>query len=363
MVPCKACGKPASRAVGYCYECVKRGRLEEALKTHASARSRLGLPPAPPKGGVRCGVCVNGCEVPPGGVGYCGIWRNEGGKLKADLKAYSYLDPLPTNCVATPVCPAATPRGYPRYTDVKGPEVGYFNLAVFAYGCTLDCLFCQNWEHKTGLRSAKPARPERLVEEALKPEVRCVCFFGGDPTPQMPHFIRISREVLKRSNGIKRICWETNGLANPNIMKLAAELSLKSGGIVKVDWKAWDPNVYEALTGVDGRKALRRLKENTQMIAKMGLKRPDPPLLVVSTLLVPLYVTVEEVRRIAEYVASLPGNVPMVLLAFYPTWLMSDLPPTSRAHAEAALEAAREAGVREVYLENEHLLSDAEYPF
>jgi pyruvate formate lyase activating enzyme len=146
-------------------------------------------------------------------------------------------------------------------------------------------------------------------------------------------------------------------------MKLAAEISLKSGGTVKVDWKAWNPRVYEALTGVSGEKALERLKHNTRLVAELGLQRPDPPLLVVSVLLVPLYVTLEEVRKIAEHVASLPGEVPLVLLAFYPTWFMSDLPPTSREHAEAAVRVAREAGVKEVYLENVHLLSDTEYPF
>ena len=94
----------------------------------------------------------------------------------------------------------------------------------------------------------------------------------------------------------------------------------------------------------------------------MGKDRPDPPLLVISLLLVPLYITLEEVAKVAEFVASL-GNVPMVLLAFYPTWKMADLPPTSRKHAEEAVKVAKEAGVKEVYLENVHLLSDADYPF
>ncbi len=341
---------------------MKEGFVSEALENHERVRLRLGLPPRPPKEGLKCGLCVNDCRIPEGGLGYCGIWRNVG-RLKADFKVYAYLDPLPTNCVATPVCPAATSRGYPRFTDVEGPELGYYNLAIFAYGCTLDCLFCQNWEHKTELFRVPESDFEGLLEAALDPKVRCLCFFGGDPTPQMLHFIRLSREVLSKSNDIKRICWETNGLADPKIMKLAAELSLRSGGIVKFDWKAWDPKVYEALTGVDGAKAVERLKENAKIIAEMGLKRSEPPLLVISVLLVPIYVTVEEVRKIAEFVASLPGDVPMVLLAFYPTWQMRDLPTTSREHAFEALKAAREAGVKEVYLGNEHLLGNAKYPF
>lgn len=46
------------------------------------------------------------------------------------LVLMTYLDPLPTNCVATPVCPAIG-RGYPKYSLSKDGEYGYFNLAVF----------------------------------------------------------------------------------------------------------------------------------------------------------------------------------------------------------------------------------------
>ncbi len=361
MIACKNCGKPAARAIGYCYDCVRKGHLETAMETHRRWRSKLRLPPEPPRQGLKCSTCVNECRIPRGFTGYCGVWRNVG-HLKADFKVYAYLDPLPTNCVSTPVCPAATRRGFPFFTDTEGPEYGYYNLAVFAYGCTLDCLYCQNWEHKTDLFKVKEANYQELLGMALDPRVRCICYFGGDPTPQAPHFIRLSREVLNKTTSIKRICWETNGLANPNIMRLMAQLSLESGGIVKIDWKAWNPNVYKALTGIDGEKALKRLKENAKMIVEMGRDRSDPPLLVVSLLLVPLYITLEEVRGVAEFVASL-GNVPLVLLAFHPSWLMSDLPTTSRKHAEEAVKVAREAGVKEVYLENVHLLSDAEYPF
>jgi hypothetical protein len=35
---------------------------------------------------------------------------------------------------------------------------------------------------------------------------------------------------------------------------------------------------------------------------------------------------------------------------------MSDLPATSNAHAEAALEAARQAGLKNVHIGNQHLL-------
>jgi pyruvate formate lyase activating enzyme len=280
-----------------------------------------------------------------------------------------YLDPHPTNCVAGPVCPANTGRGYPRFTFTRGIERGYYNLAVFMLGCPLDCAFCQNWEHKTLLPRVQQGyakSEEELLAAALDERVTCVCYFGGDPTPHAPLLISLSRRIVeaarKRGSRIPRICWETDGLVAPALMREMARLSLETGGIIKVDWKAWSPSVYEALTGVDGRRALERLKENTRIVARMAAEREEPPLLVVSILLVPGYVDAAEVRGIAGYVRRLEeesgARIPMVLLAFHGEHLMRDLPPTSRRHMEEALKAAKEAGASEVYVGNEWLLGN-----
>lgn len=199
-----------------------------------------------------------------------------------------------------------------------------------------------------------------LVREALNDRVTCVCYFGGDPGPQVQHAIAASRKLLatKNQDTVKRICWETNGLENPMIMKRMAELSLVSGGIVKIDWKAWTPEVYEALTGVNGFKAIERLKVNARMVAEMAKERDDPPLLVVSTLLVPGYVDEEEVRKIAEYLAVIDSSIPYILLAFHPDNILRDLPPTSKKHAEAARREALRAGLKEVYIGNVWLLGN-----
>jgi pyruvate formate lyase activating enzyme len=379
MAVCSLCGntKLVSGSIGVCYSCLK-GRPSDAIPFPRSRRSKwrltIGFPEEPPRGGrLKCNLCVNECWIPEGGSGFCGVWVNRGMGLepvagRGRMAVHTYLDPHPTNCVATPVCPATTDRGFPEFTFTKGVERGFYNLAVFLGGCPLDCVFCQNWEHKTMIAHGKLASwaksytVDDLVEEALDPLVTCVCYFGGDPTPHAPLLIQASKAIIARSRErgqkYKRICWETDGLLNPNVMREAARLSLESGGIVKIDWKAWTPSVYEALTGVDGEKAVRRLMENTRLLAGMSKSRGEPPLLVVSILLVPGYVTVEEVEGIAGYIASLDANIPVVLLAFHPDHMMRDLPPTSRRHAVEAERAVRRAGVKEVYIGNEWLLGD-----
>ncbi len=376
---CRICGAKActiSNVIGVCIQCLRKypdKAVAIAMESHRRYRRALGLPEEPPQStsGVKCFLCVNECSIPCGGRGYCGVWINDGGKLRPEPSfgeaiAYYYLDPLPTNCVATPVCPAATGAGYPRYAYRPGPEYGYYNLAVFFAGCNLDCLFCQNWEHKEMLfRKSIFHRyvvdVDTLVRVAMRDDVACICYFGGDPGPYAPFAISTSRKIAERARNakvIKRICWETNGLENPKIMEEMARLSFESGGIVKIDFKAWTPSVYQALTGIDGTKAVERVKKNIELVARMSRERDEIPLLVVSTLLVPGYVDVEEVAAIAKFLASIDSSIPYVLLAFHPDHLLKDLPPTSRRHAEEAYRAAKEAGLERVFIENVWLLGD-----
>jgi len=342
------------------------------MEIHRRYRAFLGLPIEPPRdvNGVKCRICVNECFIPKDSVGYCGVWRNSNGVLTpvegfGKSIAYAYLDPLPTNCVATPVCPAATGVGYPKYAISSYGEYGYYNLAVFFAGCNLDCVFCQNWDHKDiiaswDLRKRYTIDRDYLIEKALKNDrITCICFFGGDPGPHIIDALYISRKIVEnKGSSIKRICWETNGLVNTEIMREMARLSLESGGIVKIDWKAWTPSVYQALTGIDGYRAVERIKKNVELVAKLGKSREEIPLLVISVLLVPGYVDTLEVLNIAKYIVSIDSKIPLILLAFHPDHLLRDLPPTSKRHAYEAYKIAKEVGVERVYIGNEWLLGN-----
>lgn len=296
-------------------------------------------------------------------MGYCGNYLYEHG-FKHVLGSYDlsygewYYDPHPTNCVAFPVCPAVTGRGFPKYSVTPNGEIGYYNLAVFYATCSLNCVYCQNWRgRRDSFLLGRKVSVDELVKAALHPRVTCVCYFGGDPTPNVIHALKASREILSKVGGdrVMRICWETNGTLNPNIMREVTEISLESGGIVKIDLKAWTPNVYQALTGVD---AVERVKENIKLVSSYMSTRKDPPLLVVSVLLVPGYVDPVEIRGIASFLASLNADIPVVLLAFRPDFILRDLPPTSRRHMCESVRIMKDLGMKNVFVGNEWLLSD-----
>jgi pyruvate formate lyase activating enzyme len=181
----------------------------------------------------------------------------------------------------------------------------------------------------------------------------CICYFGGDPTPQLPHAIKVSEKAIEQAKGrILRICWETNGSMNQDLLEEMNDLSLNSGGCIKFDIKAWNESLHIALCGVSNERTKRNFEWATQWINK----RREPPLLIASTLLVPGYIDEEEIRKISRWIASLNPDIPYSLLAFYPRFFFKDLPVTPRDLAIRCKEVAEEEGLRRVRIGNLHLL-------
>jgi pyruvate formate lyase activating enzyme len=251
-----------------------------------------------------------------------------------------YDDPLPTNCVAAWVCAASG--------DHSERRPGQVNLAVFYEACTFNCISCQNWHFRTS-RPPGEVSARELAAQA-HPRTYCVCYFGGDPSPQMPHALATSRLLAR--DGLK-ICWETNGSMNLNLLDRAVDLALQSGGCIKFDIKAVTKELHMALTGVSNRRTLASFRRAGARIHQ----RPDPPLVVASTLLVPGYVDAAEVGRIARFIATIDPSIPYALLGFHPNFYVHDLPRTSVRHAREAELAARRAGLTRVRVGNRHLLS------
>jgi len=370
MGECNWCGKRGaliSDGVGACADCLRAGVLEAsaaAEAAHVGSRSRFGLRERPPsdKGGIACDLCARSCVIGDGQRGYCGVRSNiaghlEGGDEKSGILTW-YHDTLPTNCVADWVCPAGSRGGKPTrwgrpsngaMSSLDAPD---YNLAVFYEACSFDCLFCQNWQFRRSASQNGDKTPLQLAE-AVDSQTACICHFGGDPATEAHFALEASRLAISRNPGRPlRICWETNGSQNPRIFDEMVTLSLESGGCVKVDLKALDMRIHRALCGTGNRRTFL----NFERAARRMNERPEPPLLIASTLLVPGYIDPQEVGAIARFIAALDPAIPYALLVFHPNFLMNDLPTTSLRHAREAEAAAKAAGLTNVRIGNQHLL-------
>ena len=358
--------KIVAQILSICKDCLRAGSNEIEVyieQAHRVARKQYNLPSNPPKdASISCSLCKHQCGLQEKDTSYCGLrFRRENENIISSYSSkevgllHHYLDPLPCNCCAAWFCPAGTGSGFPEYASKDGKEIGFYNLSVFFYGCSFDCLFCQNHNHKRVSEGSKIPASHLVEKFKNNPRINCLCFFGGSPEPQFPYALNVATQINKiaeEEKRIARICWEWNGFGSRNYVKQAAELSLKSGGNIKFDLKAWDSNIHKALTGVDNKEVL----ENFKFVGENFFeKRLELPVLNATTLLVPGYVDEIEVEQIAVFIASINEDIPYSLLGFYPQFEFSDLPLTSLNHAQSCFDVASKH-LKNVNIGNRHLL-------
>ncbi|KON26899.1 hypothetical protein AC481_06320 [miscellaneous Crenarchaeota group archaeon SMTZ-80] len=369
---CKICGLKdvtISKVLSVCVNCI-RENPEQANKliidAHKYVRKFHNMEASPPKTafGIPCNLCSNECIIGEGEKGFCGLRKVINGKISTFSNAtngilHTYSESHVTNCCASWFCPGGTGNGHPSYACMNHePEYGYTSLAVFMYGCNFDCLFCQNSSHKN-IEDGDIITSRDLANEALSNhKYTCVCYFGGSPEPQLPFVLNISRKIIESASArrIMRICFEWNGCGKPELVKEAAEISLKSGGNIKFDLKSFNSTLSLALSGVSNEMAY----SNFEMIAQEFYKRrADLPLLTATTLLVPHYVDVAEIKSIVKFISEINDEIPYSLLIFHPDYFMGDLPITPRKQVEECFSIAKKH-LKNVHLGNTHLLGLSE---
>ncbi len=377
MGTCKFCGEidnTISDVLQVCRNCILEGDWNKIkphiLGVHKQVRQLVDLPERPPKAEkpnirLKCNYCINECSLSDNDVSYCGL-RNIKKKNSGDLpfpsksKGYihGYIDPNPTNCCNAWFCPAGTSVGFPEYTDYKGPEFGTYSYAAFLYGCTFDCLFCQNASHKNFSKKFL-FDAELIANQIVKNEnITCICYFGGTPEAQLPFSINLSNKILEKikkenKNRKFRVCWEWNGSGNRALIEECMQIAIKSGGNIKFDLKTYNEKLNLALCGVSNQRTL----ENFKFLADnyFGTRSEDMPEMSACTLMVPGYTTTEEVELIVKYIKSINEDIPYSLLIFHGDYQMRDLGITPRKQTLKSLEVAKKY-LRKVNLGNKFLL-------
>ncbi len=377
MGTCKFCGKTdklISSVLQACRDCIlfKNWELIKShlLQVHAKIRSQVDLPSFPlvkdnfSQIKLSCNLCINQCRLKAGEVSYCGLKRLDASGLaeipfpsKTTAYMHGYLDPNPTNCCNAWFCPAGTRRGYPTYSTHEGPEFGTYSYAAFFYGCSFNCLFCQNTSHKFISEKNLVYVDDIAKQIASNEKITCLCYFGGTPEPHLPFSINLARQTLKKIKNlgkkrVMRFCWEWNGTGRAHLIEECMKIAFETGGNIKFDLKSFNERLNIALCGISNERTL----SNFKFLAENYFgKRNELPELSGCTLLVPHYVNHEEVEEIARFIASINEDIPYSLLIFHPDYKMKDLPITPREQVEKCLHVAKKH-LKNVHVGNMFLL-------
>ena len=278
------------------------------------------------EGEVHCFLCPHECHIRPGRTGVCGVRENRGGTLYTlvfgEVVALN-VDPIEKK---------------PLFHFLPGTQA----LSIATVGCNLRCRFCQNADisqaskGKTETPHGEPLTPERAVELALDYGCASIAYTYTEPTIFMEYVLAIAPRAMEA--GLANV-FVTNGFMTPQ----AHEVILPYLHAANVDLKGPDDRYYRRLCGA----RLQPVLDTIRTFYERGVETE------VTTLVVPGENDADEaLRTIAEFLVSVSPDIPWHLSRFYPTFELTNRPPTPVETLQRAAEIGRQAGLRYVYLGN-----------
>jgi pyruvate formate lyase activating enzyme len=208
-------------------------------------------------------------------------------------------------------------------------------------GCDYHCSYCQNWVTSQALRdpsaNAAPEAvgPEKIVELALVYKSPVLVSTYNEPLITSEWAV----EILKLAKAYKiHGAYVSNGNATPEVLDFIRPYV----DLYKVDLKGFDDRKYRQLGGrLDVvLNAIRMLKERDFWVE-------------VVTLVVPGFNdSDEELKGIANFIASVSREIPWHVTAFHQDYRMLDRNNTGVKSLHRAAMIGRERGLQFVYAGN-----------
>ena len=276
-----------------------------------------------------CKVCFRHCNIPEGGLGFCGARTCTDGEVTA--ANYGRV----TSLALDPIEKKPLARFMP----------GSMILSAGSYGCNLRCPFCQNYQiswSEEAFRFADRAEyipPDELARIALACRDRGnigVAFTYNEPLIGY-EYIRDTAKLVHEQGMVNVIV--TNGTADLQVLsELAPYIDA-----MNIDLKGFTDRYYNGVLGGDRAMTMAFIEE--------AVKHCHVEL---TTLIVPGENDSEdEIRRMTEWIAGLTNGeeIPLHISRFFPRFHMTDRDATKVRLVYRLADVARER-LRYVYTGN-----------
>ncbi|PLX93898.1 MAG: AmmeMemoRadiSam system radical SAM enzyme [Desulfuromonas sp.] len=278
------------------------------------------------QGRVRCELCRFHCVIGDGQRGRCRVRENRDGVL------YSLNDGL---AIATHIDPI---EKKPLFHVMPGSH----SYSVAAMGCNFRCRHCQN-ATISQLQSAhaeivgEPISSRQIVRMAVAGKCQSISYTYTEPTVFYEYMYETA--LLAREEGLLNLMVSNGYMAEAPLRQLAPQLDAAN-----IDLKGFSESFYREICGAE----LGQVLESLKLFKELGIW------LEVTTLLIPGYNDdARQLEGIARFIAEQLGvNTPWHVTAFYPTYRLTDVPPTPLSSLERASEIGRQSGLTSIYLGN-----------
>lgn len=262
---------------------------------------------------VKCELCFHHCELAEGQTGFC----------RARICRDGVVVPLNygklTSLALDPIEKKPLRRFRPRSLI----------LSVGSFGCNLRCPFCQNHDISMagdGTIQTMDVSPERLADKAAELIPRGnigVAYTYNEPLVGYEYVRDCAAAVHGR--GMVNVLVSNGTIEEQPWRELLPYLDAAN-----IDLKGFTPEWYRRLGG-----DLDTVKRSIALAAEQCHVE-------VTTLLVPgENDSVNEVRALAQWLASVSPDIPLHLSRFFPQYQMQDHPPTPVERVYQLAEEAR----------------------
>ena len=262
---------------------------------------------------VTCELCFHHCRLEEGQTGFC----------KARICQNGAVVPLNygklTSLALDPIEKKPLRRFHP----------GSLILSAGSFGCNLRCPFCQNHEISMAGEAeiqTVEVSPAQLAGQAAELRARGnigVAYTYNEPLVSY-EYVRDCAELVREQGMVNVLV--TNGTIEEGPWRTLLPLI----DAVNIDLKGFTPAWYRRLGG-----DLETVKRSIALAAEQCHVE-------VTTLLVPgENDSAEEIRELAQWLASISPEIPLHLSRFFPRYRMIDHPPTPVEQVYGLAETAQ----------------------
>ena len=246
---------------------------------------------------IRCTLCPHNCRLSEGKFGVCKLRTVKDGipvAINYGEVTSANVDPIEKK---------------PLYHFKPSMDI----LSIGTYGCNMTCSFCQNYEISQNKPPAEFIDVERLISLIIDiPDNVGIAFTYNEPFMWYEYVYDAAKKIKEYNENIDVIL-VTNGYVNKEpLLKILPYVDA-----MNIDLKAYSERYYNKLCGASLDPVLETIKTasaytHVEITTLMVSEEND---------------SLDEIREIAEFIASIDKNIPLHLSRYFPKYKMKN-PPT-----------------------------------